>query len=137
MDEWMRWRDGLRHRFRLKSARSVRYEFRKQTCGPSSFATVDLAYEPSSIFSFERICGWPPHLPASDTKEFDAAMACGVHDALGPTGGSPYDALGVAVKCIAVEQDDVGSSQVAFYMAAWHATRTLRETAEWELVERV
>ena len=101
-----------------------------------SFASVELAYEPSLAFSFVRLCEWPPHLLASDTKDLDAAMACGVHDALAPAGGSPYDARGVAVKCIALEQDDVGSSQVAFYMAAWHATRTLRETAEWELLER-
>jgi hypothetical protein len=64
-------------------------------------------------------------------------MAAGIHDALLPRDGSPYDAMGVAAKCVGVEWDDIGSSQVAFYIAAWHATRQLRESGEWDLVLRV
>jgi hypothetical protein len=136
MTEWARWRAGLRHRLRLKAPRTIRHDFRRHSCGPTSFASVELAFEPSQSFGFKRQCEWPKHLASADTREWDAAMEAGVHDALQPFGGSPYDAMGVTAKCILVEQDDVGSSQVAFYMAAWHATRRLREEAEWELVER-
>jgi hypothetical protein len=97
-------------------------------------ADVELAFEPSESFRFVRQCDWPTHLSAAEMRDVDAAMAAGVHDALLPSNGSPYDAMGVSAACVAVEWDNVGSSEMAFYIAAWRATRQLRESGEWDLV---
>ena len=136
MNDWERWRARLSHRWRLRAPRTIRYDFRKQTCGPSSFASVELAFTPNDDFEFARTCTWPNAAAESEARDLDAAMGAGIHDALQPGGGSPYDAFGVRATCILVEWDEVGSSQVAFYLAAWHATRVLREQADWDLVSR-
>jgi hypothetical protein len=136
VSDWSRWRANLRHHLCLQEARSIRHDFRKHTCGPSSFASVEIAFEPSNSFTFVRSCEWPNHLSVAEITGLDDAMAAGVHDALQPSGAGPYEADGVAARCVAVEYDDVGSSQVAFYTAAWRATRELRETAAWELREK-
>jgi hypothetical protein len=97
---------------------------------------VELALVPSDTFRFARECGWPPQVSDEEQLGLDAAMAAGVHDALQPAGDGPYAADGVSVRCLAVEWDDVGSSEVAFYMAAWHATRDARDKGAWELKEK-
>ncbi len=93
-------------------------------------------FEPSESFRFDRSGEWPKHLSISEVAGLDAAIAAGVHDALQTAGDGPYEADGVAARCVAVEWDDVGSSEVAFYNAAWRATRELRETGAWELREK-
>src|SRR5262245_56738845 len=98
MDVWERWRESLSRRLCLKSPHTARYAFRKQTCGPTSFASVELLFEPSANFSFVRQCAWPAHLSSLVTRDLDAAMACGVHDALQPSDGSPFGALGVTAR---------------------------------------
>jgi hypothetical protein len=130
------WRSTLGHHFRLRAPVSARYEYRSQTCGPSSFATVELAFEPCESFRFARECEWPSHVSDAERVGLDAALAAGVHDALQPAGDGPYAADGVSVSCIAVEWDDAGSSEVAFYIAAWRATRDAREKGAWELEEK-
>jgi hypothetical protein len=136
MNEWTRWRDALRHHWCLREARTIRYDFRKQTCGPSSFASVELLFEPGRSFSFVRSCEWPGGVSSAEASSLDAAIAAGIHDALQPSGGGPYEADGLAAQCLAVEWDDVGSSAMAFYAAAWGATRQLRDEAPWELTEK-
>ena len=133
MNEWDRWRQKLGHRYCLVAPCTVRHDFRRKTCGPSSFATVELLFEPSSALAFARECEWPAHLKSSETRDLDAAIAAGIHDALQPTEGTPYDALGVIARCVRVQWDDVGSSEAAFYTAAWCATRELREVGKWQL----
>jgi len=120
--------------WRLREARAARYDYRRQTCGPSSFASVELRFEPSEAFSFERRCPWPQDLEAGEATGLDAAIVAGVLDALRPGDGQPYAADRVAVQLTALEHDTVGSSESAFYAAAWHATRQLREeSGAWEL----
>lgn len=128
------WRSRLGHALRLQAETSVNYAYRRQTCGPSSFATVELRFTPSSEFTVERACPWPESVLAEEQRALDAALACGILDGLGPLGESPYPVEGVAVVCTAVGWDEVGSSQVAFYAAAWHAARQLRQEARWDLV---
>jgi hypothetical protein len=134
--DWMRWRKSLRHHLRLREPSTIRHDFREQTCGPSSFASLELVFEPSEDFSFTRSALWPPHLSAAETSDLDAAIAVGVYDALQPSGDGPYVADGVAAKCVAIEWDDVGSSQMAFYTAAWRATRQLRDHGTWALTKK-
>jgi hypothetical protein len=136
VNDWTRWRKGLRHHLCLREVCTVRHDFRKQTCGPSSFASVELRFEPSQAFSFTRTSNWPTHLSQAETSGLDVAIAAGVYDALQPSGDGPYVADGVAATCVAIEWDDVGSSQVAFYTAAWRATRQLRDQGVWALTEK-
>ena len=135
MNEWDRWRQKLRHRYCLITPCTIRHDFRRHSCGPSRFATVELLFEPSSALVFSRECEWPAHLTSSETRDLDAAIAAGIHDALQPSEGAPYDALGVMARCVLVQWDDVGSSEAAFYAAAWCATRELRERGQWQLKE--
>ena len=112
----------------------MRYDYRRQTCGPSSFASVELRFAPSESFSFERRCEWPQDFSAREAAGFDAAITAGVHDALQPADARPYAADRVAVQLTALEYDAVGSSESAFYSAAWHATRQLRDESDaWTL----
>jgi hypothetical protein len=120
----------------LRERRSVRHDFRERTCGPSSFASVEILFEPSESFGFARTCDWPAHLSAGEIAAIDAAIASGVRDALQPSADWPDAADGVAARCVAVEWDDVGSSEAAFYTAAWRAARELRERGSWETRER-
>jgi hypothetical protein len=128
------WHTGLGHVLRLRGATSIRYAYRRQTCGPSSFAAVEIRFTPSAAISVERACAWPESLLAEEQLALDGALACGLLDGLAPFSESPYHVEGVTALCSAIEWDDVGSSQVAFYAAAWHAARQLRQEAEWELV---
>jgi hypothetical protein len=128
------WRRTLGRHYRLQAARTVRYEHRLNTCGPSAYAAIQLAFAPSAGFSFTRRTGWPSAVGASEAAALDAAIETGVRDALQPRGGLPYAATGVSVACVDVGWDEVGSSPVSFYAAAWHAATRLRDEAEWELV---
>ena len=136
MNDWIGWHAQLKHRWRLRRAERFRHDFRRQGCGPTSFATVELEFHPSDEFTFSSTSRWPPTVAEAWAKAWETAICAGVYDALQPWGGSPYDALGVAATCVAVESDDVGSSEVAFYIAAWHATRKLRDEGQWDLVPR-
>ena len=131
-----RWRCDLRHYFRLLEPRTVHFDFRRHTCGPSSFASVQLACDPSDQFRFVRGCTWPANVSGPEQESWDAAISCGVWDALQPTAGDPHVADGVAVTLVATEHDPVGSSGMAFYSAAWHAIRQLREAGHWVLTAR-
>jgi hypothetical protein len=134
--DWTRWRKSLRHHLCLRDTSTIRHDSRKQTCGPSSFASLELLFEPSEVFRFTRTADWPRHLSTAETSDLDAAIAAGVYDALQPSGDGPYVADGVAAKCVAIEWDDAGSSQMAFYTAAWRATRQLRDQGTWVLTEK-
>lgn len=136
MSDWSGWREAVSHRLRLVAPGTARHDFRRASCGPSSSASVDLAFEPAGSFSLVFACHWPPHLAAAETARMEAAIAAGVFDALGPVDGSPFDARCILATCTGVAWDDVGSSEMAFYAAAWHATQGFRQAADWELLPR-
>lgn len=135
MSEWRRWRNGLRRHLTLQAGWVAHYDYRRQTCGPSSFASVELTLEPSDAYRFVSQCEWPTYLTPSERRGLEDAIAAGVYDALQPSGGEPYHAGGVVVTCTRIEWDDVGSSPNAFYAASWHATRQARDQAQWKLVD--
>jgi hypothetical protein len=134
MDDLEVWRRALGRHYRLQGARTIRHEYRQNTCGPSSYAAVELRFAPSRELTFVRTAEWPPQVSPSEAAALDATIEAGVRDALQPRNGLPYAATGVSVECVHVGWDEVGSSAVSFYAAAWHATTELRDAAAWELV---
>ena len=110
MTDWSRWRANLRQHLCLRDASLTRYDFRRQSCGPSSFASVELSFEPSETFFFGSSCAWPEEVSAAEAAGLNEAIAAGVYDALQPNGDGPYVADGVAARCVAVEWESVGSS---------------------------
>lgn len=132
MREWTAWRSSLRHAYRLRAPRTVELEWKRQTCGGTGYAFVELAFAPAVSFAFTTTCNWPNQ---NSRESWQPAIIAGIWDALQPQDGDPYAATGVAVTCKRVQRDEVKSSAVAFYKAAWDATNSLRQDAQaWALV---
>jgi hypothetical protein len=134
LDRREQWHAVVGHHYRLRAEQVVRHENRQNTCGPSSFAALELRFAPSAEFSFTRRIGWPDQVDAAEARRLDQAIEAGIRDALQPRGGVPYLATGVSAECVSVGWDEVGSSPISFYAAAWQATTELRDAAAWELV---
>jgi len=106
------------------------HEFRRQTCGPSSFAFVRFRCEPATSLSFASQAQWPRQLGAQYSKRVEEAVERAVTDAF-ETAGMPYTPV-CRVVLVSVRWDDVQSSEKAFYLAARQAlVPLLSDPAKW------
>ena len=113
------------HSMYLRQPQACAHEWRRPSCGPSSYAFVAFECLPASSFAFDDRAEWPSDVTDGDRDRFRAAIAKAVMDAL--------FSRGVRVTLVRVGHDAVGSSEYAYYQATKDAMAALfTDPSCWE-----
>ena len=109
----------------LRQPQTCAREWRRPSCGPSSYAFVAFECSPAASFAFDDRAEWPSEVTDGDRDRFRAAIAKAVVDSL--------FSRGVQVTLVRVGYDAVGSSEYAYYHAAKDAMAALfSDPSCWE-----
>jgi hypothetical protein len=131
---WHRFKGRRSSVSRLDEPYQAEYEYQAMNFGhPSTHASVRFECLPAPQLGFEMGASWPTHLKADYRALLEDAMACAIVDVLL---SSEVPASGCLLKCVKVEWDDIGSSELAFYRAVRGAMLQLREKGKWTVTHR-